>query len=70
MLGQRLPVCSDGPDRAGSRRVRAGPARTDAMGMSHSVSMRIGMLMQEHVDGGLLAGAIALRHRDGKVRHT
>lgn len=40
-----------------------------SVGMSQQRLDRIGMLMQEHVDGGLLAGAVALVARDGKVAY-
>ena len=40
-----------------------------SVGLSQQRLERIGMLMQEHVDGGLLAGAVALVARDGKVAY-
>ena len=40
-----------------------------SVGLSQQRLDRIGMLMQEHVDGGLLAGAVALVARDGKVAY-
>ncbi len=40
-----------------------------SVGLSQQRLERIGMLMQEHVDNGLLAGAVALVARDGKVAY-
>ncbi|MCX5646580.1 MAG: serine hydrolase [Phycisphaerae bacterium] len=40
-----------------------------SVGLSQQRLDRIGMLMQEHVDGKLLAGAVALVARDGKVAY-
>jgi len=45
------------------------PAPPRSVGLSQQRLERIGMLMQEHVDGGLLAGAVALVARDGKVAY-
>ncbi|MCL5279500.1 MAG: beta-lactamase family protein [Planctomycetes bacterium] len=40
-----------------------------SVGLSQQRLERIGMLMREHVDNGLLAGAVALVARDGKVAY-
>ncbi len=40
-----------------------------SVGLSQTRLERIGTLMQEHVDDGLLAGAVALVARDGKVAY-
>jgi CubicO group peptidase (beta-lactamase class C family) len=45
------------------------PAPPRSVGLSQQRLERLGMLMQEHVDGGLLAGAVALVARDGKVAY-